>query len=237
MDGELADGDTRRVAVRGLMREWRAVTRGVPQWGVVGAARLNISVRAVESLGKFGDDSRLSSGVETLEGRDPCRGSGRGWRGVVHVELMRLKKAKWQPSAAGGWGQWVVSEQAGGEWMESSPEEMDLEVWADKKLRMKEVGTKTFLVRVVRHWARLPPGDVATTFLEVLKARLGGALSNLLQWKVSLPEGGGFGSAWSLKMPSKPKHSLVRGVSDSGISLTLSPPTDPCCLNFSALSV
>jgi len=47
-------------------------------------------------------------------------------------------------------------------------------------------------MRVVRNWNRLPREAVAALSLEVSKARLGGALSNLVQWKVSLPMAGGW---------------------------------------------
>jgi len=38
----------------------------------------------------------------------------------------------------------------------------------------------------LKHWPRLPRGAVAAPSLAVLKARLGGALSNLGWWKMSL---------------------------------------------------
>jgi len=50
---------------------------------------------------------------------------------------------------------------------------------------------KFFILRVVRHWHRLPREAVAAPSLAVLKARLDGALSNLVQWKVSLLMAGG----------------------------------------------
>jgi len=47
-------------------------------------------------------------------------------------------------------------------------------------------------VRVVRrHWNRLPREVVDIPSLEVFRARLDGALSNLVWWKVSLPVAGG----------------------------------------------
>jgi len=45
-------------------------------------------------------------------------------------------------------------------------------------------------VRVVRPWHRLPREVVAVPSLAVFKARLDGALSNLVWWKVSLPMAG-----------------------------------------------
>jgi len=44
---------------------------------------------------------------------------------------------------------------------------------------------------VVTHWNRLPREAVNAHSLEVFKARLDGALSNLVQWKASLPMAGG----------------------------------------------
>jgi len=50
-----------------------------------------------------------------------------------------------------------------------------------------DIRKKLFTVRVPRHRSRLPREVVAASSLEVLKARLDGALSNLVQWRVSLP--------------------------------------------------
>jgi len=49
---------------------------------------------------------------------------------------------------------------------------------------------KFFTLRVVRPWPRLPRKAVAAPSLAGFKARLGGALSNLVWWKVSLPMAG-----------------------------------------------
>jgi len=48
------------------------------------------------------------------------------------------------------------------------------------------VGKKFFTLRVVRHWHRLPKDAVDAPSVEVFKARLDGALSTLVWWKVSL---------------------------------------------------
>ena len=49
-----------------------------------------------------------------------------------------------------------------------------------------EIRKKFFTVRVVRHWPRLPREAVAAPSLAVFKARLDGALSTLVWWKMSL---------------------------------------------------
>jgi len=43
----------------------------------------------------------------------------------------------------------------------------------------------------LKHWNRLPREAVAAPSLEVFKARLDGALSNLFQWKMPLLMAGG----------------------------------------------
>jgi len=53
---------------------------------------------------------------------------------------------------------------------------------------------KFFTTRLVRHWNRLPREVVDALSLAVFKARLDGALSNLIYWKVSLPVAGGVGT-------------------------------------------
>ncbi|KFR11432.1 hypothetical protein N306_13406, partial [Opisthocomus hoazin] len=43
-----------------------------------------------------------------------------------------------------------------------------------------DIRKKFFTMRVVKHWHRLPREAVDAPYLEVLKARLDGALSNLV---------------------------------------------------------
>jgi len=50
---------------------------------------------------------------------------------------------------------------------------------------------KFFILRVLRHRNMLPRAAVAAPSLETFKARLDGALSNQVWWKVSLPVAGG----------------------------------------------
>jgi len=54
-----------------------------------------------------------------------------------------------------------------------------------------DIRKKFFITRLVKHWNKLPREPVAAPSLEVFKARLDGALSNLVWWKVSLLMAGG----------------------------------------------
>jgi len=55
----------------------------------------------------------------------------------------------------------------------------------ESRLRL-DIGKKFFTVRVVKHWHRFPREAVAAPSLAVFKARLDGALSNLVWWKMPL---------------------------------------------------
>jgi len=48
-------------------------------------------------------------------------------------------------------------------------------------------------MRVVKHWNRLPRDVVGAPSLETFKARLGGALSNMILLRISLLTAGGLG--------------------------------------------
>jgi len=74
-------------------------------------------------------------------------------------------------------------------------------VWSDRTMgnasKLKEgrfrldIRKKFFPMRVVKHWHRLPREAVAAPSLAVFKARLDGALSTLVWWKLSLLMAGG----------------------------------------------
>jgi len=63
-------------------------------------------------------------------------------------------------------------------------------------------------VKVVKHWHRLPREVVNAPSLETFKARLDGALSNLIELKMSLLTAGGW-ARWPLNVVSTPKHSMI----------------------------
>ena len=71
-----------------------------------------------------------------------------------------------------------------------------------------EIRRKFFTVRVGRHWNRLPREVVDGPSLEAFKARLDGAVSNLVKREVSLPIAGGWNYV-ILKVPSNPNHSTI----------------------------
>jgi len=54
-----------------------------------------------------------------------------------------------------------------------------------------DIRKKFFTMRVVKHWNRLPREAVHALSLKAFKARLDGALSNLVWWKMSLLMAGG----------------------------------------------
>jgi len=56
-----------------------------------------------------------------------------------------------------------------------------------------DIRQKFFTMRVVKQWNRLPREVVQAPSLEILKVRLDGALSNLIQMKMSLLTAGGLG--------------------------------------------
>ena len=73
----------------------------------------------------------------------------------------------------------------------------------EERIRL-DIRKKFFTLRVVRPWCRLPREVVNAPTLETFKVRLDGALSNLIQLKMSLLTAGGLD--WmALKGPFQPK--------------------------------
>ena len=62
-------------------------------------------------------------------------------------------------------------------------------------------------MRVVRHWNRLPREAVDAPSLEAFKARMDGAVSNLVYREVSLPTAGGWNQV-ILNVPFNSNHSM-----------------------------
>jgi len=79
-----------------------------------------------------------------------------------------------------------------------------------------DIRKKLFTMRRVRHWNRFLSEVVDAPSLEAFKARLDGALSNLVQGEVSLPIAGDW-NYMILKVPSNLNHCKILRFSQEGI--------------------
>jgi len=71
-----------------------------------------------------------------------------------------------------------------------------------------DIRKKLFIVRVVRHWHRLPREVVGAPSMETLKVRLDGALSNLVCCRCPCSLQGSW-PRWPLNVPSNSNVSML----------------------------
>ena len=64
------------------------------------------------------------------------------------------------------------------------------------------------MLRVLKHWHRLPREVVDAPSLETFKVRLDGALSNVIELQKSLPMAGGW-TRWPSEVPSNPFYDSI----------------------------